>query len=264
MLTNPLILLLAQYMVTALIVGFTTPTSLLRFAVLPLVATCSAICVATSKTHLVRSPWAALVGGYSVTYLFQYIALALLSGCSYEADGPDSTLAPRQGAEREDYSKPRTVYQAFRSRFAFGVSAASSFRWVGTKREVKNVPRFSASDPRYVPSKNTFLRHNAARILAYYLVIDLMGLGNDEEVNTVYLDSTRIPFFTRFNEVSLTEFFVRLFATLGAGLGIYCCQQGLQSILAFTTVALGLSKPENWRPKFGDIRDAYTIRRFWR
>ena len=79
MLTNPLIVLLVQYMATALILGFTTPTSVLRFAVLPLVDTCSAICVASSKIILLRSSWAAIVGGYSVTYLFQYIALALLS-----------------------------------------------------------------------------------------------------------------------------------------------------------------------------------------
>ena len=264
MLTNPLVLLLVQYMATALIVGFTTPNSVLRLAVLPLVATCSAICVASSKILLVRSPWAALVGGYSVTYLFQYIALALLSGCNYESDGPDSTLAPWPGAEWNDYSKPQTVYQAFSTRFRFGMSAAASFRWVGTKREVKNVPHFSASDPSYAPSRDTFLRHTATRILACYLIIDLMGLGNDEEVNVVYFDSTKIPFFTRFSEVSLTELFMRLFATLGAGLGIYCSQEGLQSILAFTAVALGLSKPENWRPRFGAIGDAYTIRRFWR
>lgn len=264
MLSNPLILLLVQYMATALIVGFTTPTSVLRFAVLPLMATCTAICVTSSKALLVRTPWAATVGGYSVTYLFQYIALALLSGCSYETDGPNSTPAPRQGTERENYSKARTVSQAFRTRFAFGMSAAASFRWAGTKREVKNVPPFSESDPSYVPSRGTFLRHTAARILACYLVIDLMGLGNDEETNTVYFDSTKILFFTRFSEVSLTEFFMRLFVTLGAGLGIYCTQQCLQSIIAFTTVALGFSKPENWRPKFGAMRDAYTIRRFWR
>ena len=264
MLANPLILLLVQFMATALIIGFTTPTSVLRVAALPLVATCCAICVASSKAFLARSPWAATVGGYSVTYLLQYIALALLSGCSYEADGPDSALAPRHGAEREDGGKPRTAYRAFRSRFAFGVSAASSFRWVGTKREVKNVPHFSASDPSYVPARGKFLCHAAARILACYLVIDLMGLGHDVEANMVNFDSTKIPFFTRLGEVSLAEFFTRLFVTLGAGLGIYCCQQGLQSILAFTTVALGLSKPEDWRPRFGAMRDAYTIRRFWR
>ena len=266
MLANPLILLLVQYMATALIVGFTTPTSVLRFAALPLIATCSAICVASSKTFIVRTPWAALVGGYSVTYLLQYIALALLTGCSYEADGSDSTTpAPQQGAEKgEDGGKPRTAYQAFRPRFAFGVWAASSFRWVGTKREVKNVPHFSASDPSYVPSRGTFLRHAAARILACYLVVDLMGLGHDDEANMVNFDSSKIPFFARFGEVSLAEFFTRLFVTLGAGLGVYCCQQGLQSIVAFATVALGLSKPEEWRPRFGAMRDAYTVRRFWR
>ena len=256
-----------------MILGFTTPTSVIRLASLPLVAICSAICVPACKAALFRNSWAALVGGYSITYLFQYITLALLSGCSYESDGPASQLASRRGIEKEHAQqkihdgpiKLPTLTQSFWMRLQFGISATSSFRWTGTERQVKNIPHFSASDPSYVPSRATFLRQTAIKVVVYYLFIDLLGLGgNDEGMSAALFDSSKVPFFTRLDQISLAEVLMRYSATLAAGLGIYCSQEGLYSILAFVTVALGLSKAEYWRPRFGAMGDAYTVRRFWR
>lgn len=271
MLPNPILLLFIQYTTTALILGFTSPTSVFRFALLPFVMICAAICVPACKTFLLRDPWAALVGGYSITYLFQYITLALLSGCSCETDGADSGPAPQPSIGKEhtqqqgrESGKPPTPAQIVWIRLQFGISAASSFRWSGTKRQVKNVPHFSASDPSYVPSRATFLRQTATKIVACYLVIDLLGLGNDEGMNVANFDSSKIPFLTRLNEIPLAELVTRCSATIGAGVGIYCSQDCLQSMLAFVTVALGLSKVEDWRPRFGAVGDAYSIRRFWR
>lgn len=271
MLPNPILVLFIQYTTTALILGFTPPKSVLRIALLPLIVICPAICVPACKTYLLRSPWAAMVGGYSITYLFQYVALALLSGCSYETDGPDSKSAPQPGIEKKhtqqqghESRKQLTTTQSFWKRLRFGMSAAASFRWSGTKRQVKNVPHFSANDPSYVPSKAMFLRQTATKIVVCYLVIDLLGLGNDEGMNVANFDSSKIPFLTRLNEISFAELAMRCSATVGAGMGIYCSQDCLQSMLAFVAVALGFSKVEDWRPRFGAVGDAYSIRRFWR
>lgn len=265
MLPNPILLLFIQYTTTALILGFTPPNSVLRFALVPHAIICSAICIPACKTYLLRSPWAALVGGYSITYLFQYVTLALLSGCSYETDGLESDLASRRVIEKEftyqrglDAGRAPTPAQILWMRLQFGISAASSFRWSGTKRQVKNVPPFSATDPSYVPSRATFLRQTATKVLACYLVVDLLGLGNDEGMNLANFDSSKIPFLTRLNEISLAELVMRCSAT------IYCSQDCLQSMLAFVAVALGISKVEDWRPRFGAVGDAYSIRRFWR
>lgn len=271
MLPNPVLLLFIQYTTIALILGFTSPTSVFRFALLPFVMICAAICVPVCKTFLLRGPWAALVGGYSITYLFQYITLALLSGCSYETDGPDSRPAPQPDIEKKhtqqqgpDPLNSSTPAQSFWKQLQFGVSAASSFRWSGTKRQVKNVPHFSASDPSYVPSRAAFLRQTATKIVVCYLVMDLLGLGNDEGMNVANFDSSKIPLLTCLNEISLAEFVMRCSATVGAGVGIYFAQDCFQSMLAFVTVALGFSKVEDWRPRFGAVGDAYSIRRFWR
>jgi len=55
-----------------------------------------------------------------------------------------------------------------------------------------------------------------------------------------------------------------LLGTLGSGLGVFCAQQGVYSLVALAAVGLGLSEPRYWRPLFGSISQAYTVRRFWR
>ena len=100
MVLHPLALLGAQYLMTALTISFTSSRSGYRLALLPLVATCCAICVPTCKNTLDRRPWAATVGGYSITYLFQFVSLVILSGCSYE-NGSHIPSAPHQHITKE-------------------------------------------------------------------------------------------------------------------------------------------------------------------
>ena len=270
MVPHPIVLLLVQCSSTAFVLGFTSSDSLYRYALLLLQAISCAICVAACKTALVRGAWAATVGGYSITYLFHYVVLALLSELSYERNGLDFSATPQHlvetiHPERDAiYTKSLGVPQAFWARLKFGLSAASSFRWTGSRREVKNVPHFSASDPSFVPTKTAFLWQTATKVLACYLTIDLMGLGNNEEMNKTYFHSTKVPFLTRLTEISGAELSMRIGGTIGAGVGIYCAQEGLQSTLAFIAVSLGLSEARDWRPRFGAIGDAYSIRRFWR
>lgn len=93
----PLMLLLVQFVTTALVVGFSHPSSILRVGILPLIAICTWIAVSTSRQYMGRSPWAAIAGGYSVTSLLQYISLALFNGRTFEAQtrGKMSAERPR-------------------------------------------------------------------------------------------------------------------------------------------------------------------------
>ena len=159
------------------------------------------------------------------------------------------------------YTKSLGVPQAFWARLKFGLSAASSYRWTGSRREVKNVPHFSARDPSFVPAKTAFLWQTATKVLACFLTIDLMGLGTNEEMNKTYFYSTKVPLLTRLTSAELG---MRIGGTIGAGVGVYCAQEGIQSTLALTAVGLGLSEAKDWRPRFGAIGEAYSIRRFWR
>ena len=269
MLPYPVIPLIIQFTITVLVLGFISSSSFLRPALLPIIAACSAACVSACSASQLGSAWSALVGGYSMTYLFQYVSLALLSRCSFEKDGPTSSKFSQHNVDkgaverRKHEDETLAPSQILWMRFYFGVSAACSFRWTGTKRQVKNVPQFSTCDPDYIPSRSEFLGGAATRIMVCYLVVDLLGLGNDEEMNVLHFSPAKIPFFTRLGEVTLLELSMRVAATFGAGVGIYCCQMGLQSIIAFVAVGVGLSDGRMWPPRFGPLVEAYSIRRFW-
>ena len=95
MLLLPLAILLVQFVATALIVGFTPTSSTLRTGILPLLAICTWIEVSISRQCVGRGPWAAVAGGYSVTYLLQYISVALFDGRAFETRKMGTTFSRR-------------------------------------------------------------------------------------------------------------------------------------------------------------------------
>ena len=259
MLTLPVQLLLLQFSLTAFVVGFTPSSSGIRVSCLPIVILCTWQCVTTSKCHMQRSSWAALVGGYSITYLLQYISIALLSKWSFELNETQRKEAPAmdyKGIQRENL---HTSPSPFRARLKYGIAAASTFRY----HMDKNAPPLASNRGKPTAKRSTFLYHTAFKILASYLILDLMGLGADGDSNAKNFASTKVPLFSRLHEVSVVEVSMRVLVTLGAGVGIYCSQEGLQSSISFLAVAAGLSEAEDWTPRFGSAAEAYSIQRFW-
>ena len=68
----------------------------------------------------------------------------------------------------------------------------------------------------------------------------------------------------RFGEMSGEELVMRVLGTLGSGLGVFCAQHGVYSVVAFVAVGPRLSEPSYRRPLYRSISRANTICRFWR
>ena len=252
----PLTVLLVQLLATALVVGFTLPSSTLRVGILPLVAICTWISVSTCRQYIGSGPWTAVAGGYSATYLLQYLSLALFRGRTFETQTHSKMLHRRpHGAD-----KPDLVADTYFRRLKYGLAAASTFR----NDDMRNVPVFSSKQPDSIPSRPAFLRWTFIKIIACYIVLDMLGLGADAETNMKKFSARHIPLFSRLSEVSAEEFAIRVFSTLATGICIYCSQEGLQSLLALAAVGVGISDVRSWRPRFGSLHDAYTVRRFWK
>ena len=127
-----------------------------------------------------------------------------------------------------------------------------------------NLPVFSPENPKLIPSRPAFLRWTAFKIIAYYITLDILGLGADAETSMRTFAPQRIPFFSRLSEITMEEIATRFLTTLVSGIGIYCSQDGLQSLFALVAVGMGASEVRSWPPRFGSLHDAYTIRRFWK
>lgn len=157
----------------------------------------------------------------------------------------------------------RTIEDVW-SRVRRGIDLALSFRRSGTPEEVRNVPFFSGRDRNYVPPRAEFLRHHMKLLAFCYLTLDFLGFSADPETNAMFFAPGKIPFFARAAQICGAELAMRISGTLGSGLGVFCSQQGVYSIMALLLVGLGVSEPRYRRSLFGSITKAYTLRRFWR
>ncbi|KDN60935.1 hypothetical protein CSUB01_07304 [Colletotrichum sublineola] len=70
-------------------------------------------------------------------------------------------------------------------------------------------------------------------------------------------------FFRRLNEVTRHEVIVRSFFAFQTVWGPYSFYTQIHSIIALFFVALHIDEPEEWPPVFGDIRQAWSLRRLW-
>ena len=76
---RPIIYLVIEIILTVLLVGFIPPLSALCMAGLLVITLCVVRCIPQCMPYIIRTPWAALIGGYLVTYLYYYLDIALLS-----------------------------------------------------------------------------------------------------------------------------------------------------------------------------------------
>lgn len=269
---HPLLLLAAEILSIALVTGFTPSSSPLRIAVLVLLSLCVWRAISTCTNHISRNPWAAFVAGYLATFFLHYLSTAVLSRWSFDKQGPSPiNAAPveRQSAQSGTIisGKPGRKRSAggglratFWDRLKFGFQVATSFRYIGTPYQARNVPHFSASDPSYVPSRSNFLSRKAIIFLISFAVLDLINLGADPPLD---FSPETIPLFTRVSHVTGQQLLTRLMTTLGYGIAVCSFQQLIHSIAALIDMGFGFSKVESWRPLFGSLEEAYTLRRFW-
>lgn len=262
---HPILLVLIEVITTAIVVGFTAPSSILRLGALLIVALSTWQCISTAMEYMVRSPWASLAGGYAVTFLFHFVDVALLSRWSFKTGGPTIGLSSRSSAARKESSVYERDNGSFWwDKFIFGLAVTCSFRFIGTPDQVKYVPLFSNRDPSYVPSRVRFLQKTALTIFLCYLGLDLTTSNADPELNLRYFTLRHIPVLRRLHEISADEILMRVLATIAAGISLTSVQRGTYSIVAFLSVLLGLGEPQDWPPFYGSLLDAYSLRRFWR
>lgn len=265
---HPILLVLIEVITTAIVVGFTAPSSILRLGAFLIVALSTWQCISTAMEYMVRSPWASLVGGYAVTFLFHFVDIALLGRWSFKAGGPTTVgLSSRSSSaarKRESSVYERGDDGSLWDKFIFGLAVTCSFRFIGTPDQVKYVPLFSNRHPSYVPSRARFLQKTALTIFLCYLGLDLTTSNADPELNLKYFTLRHIPVLRRLHQISADEILMRVLVTIAAGISLTSVQRGTYSVVAFLSVLLGFGEPQDWPPFYGSLLDAYSLRRIWR
>jgi hypothetical protein len=253
----PPYLLLLELISASAAVGCTSSASWLRSATLPVLSAC-AYGIIRDGTLYMRPRWASLLGGFSVAVLLRYFDIGLISRWNFEDRGP---AKPQTEPVTHKDVRPSTT-SGLLARLQFGWQTLWSFRQVNTPYEVKNVPGFRSSEPSYVPTRWTFVCQQAVSAVTCYILLDLLG-QRPPPSNRAQFNSTLIPVFSRLQSVSAAELKLRALTITGFGVTFFLVIQGFISLAATTAVGTGLSPVESWRPAFGSIWDAYSLKTLW-
>ena len=279
-LLHPLIYLVLQKSTIIVLLAFTSPKSLIRPSLFPILVVCNYHLLYSYTQFIPRSTWIGFISGEILTGILSYLEKLLLSKWSFEDNGPvHKETEPQRSEGRTNPSDkhhlipnaPFTIpsrilgRDTIWTRLKFGTWVAESYRYIATPYQARNTPPYSISHPTYMPSRHAFLLRRGTVSLTCYLAVDLLLLGNQPALNPVIYAPEHVPFFPRLRTHNLlpNEILTRVSTTLGFWIGAYLTIQCYYSTTAFLAVAFGFLTPADRRPTFGSPTDAYTIRRFW-
>lgn len=260
---HPVIFLLLENLVMILILGFTSADSILRPAVLPLLLACIWKVILAFPEAIHRVSWAGIVAGHIIITPLLYVDSALISKWTFEAQGPTSSAAPE--ALHATHADRKNHGGSFWERFRFGFFVITSSRNTGTSNFVKNTPHFSSDNPNYIPSRAAFLYRKAIIIVIAFLALDLVSQGAQPlEHNIVFFSAEAVPIFTGNGEnLTFEKITSRLVIVLVYWVCSYLVISGYQGLINSLFVALGIKDVWLYRPHFGPIGEAYSVRQFW-
>ena len=216
--------------------------------------------------------------------MLQYIDLALLSKWSIESHHrlEASIISRSTNSKNEAKRVPKAITESsekglkavsdkrdgtldFRDRLWFGWCTMWSFRHLNSSYETKNVPPFSRDDPQYIPDQWRFILRQTLRFSLNYVIIDLIESQEPppQQIKETLFDPALIPVFRRLNSLTSEQVIMRMVSTAGFWLNLYCMIQGTYAAASVIGVSSSLSGVRDWRPMFGKMADAWTLREFW-
>ncbi|KAF1996802.1 hypothetical protein P154DRAFT_622999 [Amniculicola lignicola CBS 123094] len=272
---HPLELLAAEVLVTTLVIGFTSSRSLLRLAALPIPGLCAYGVVTTSRWYM-RSHWATIFSGFAGAFALQYLELALLSQWSFEDDlknkcvsgQSNSLIANGKAVVSDDKRAKGNVVGTTKGekqgdlleRFKFGYYSTFSFRSVNTPSEVRNTPAFPNNE---VPDKHNFLTSQYLILLACILTVDISAFLFTPSNPSVLFAQDKIPVFSRLEALKRDEIVLRVVSTAVYWVNMHAIAQVVTSLAAVVAIECKLGEIKEWRPLYGPVSSAYSLRGFW-
>lgn len=267
MFSHPLSLLLFNNAVFTLTAAFTARKSGLRYVVLALMI--GVVVLGLSRTAY-TVPTTGWIGRIPAGALFWTVVLffdrLILREWDWENYGP--TLAVRaenMSAEENDaFDERRGQDSLIVERLAFGQEVSGEQRGIGNFWEVKSVPPFSSKDPRphILPPLELFIARSAISLLLCSIVHDY-AVDAQLSLNQNLVQPPLVPLLSRYWQVTAEELKANFVSTVGYWTVQYCMMQVFYSLFAIIAVCTAPSDLKLWRPLFGSIGLAFTLRGFW-
>ena len=287
---HPIVLYTIQKLVIILLLAFTPPNSLLRFAPFPILLSISFFILPYYNLHFTRYADMMWAAGEILMGHLEYLEKLLLSQWNFQDQAPsaegkrhessrnklnsevikDSSV--RSTANKSSLNQRNTTKSTnssssslddIYSRLKFGLWGGTSHRYIATPSQTQHTPSYSSSSPSYIPSRTAFLLRKALIIFSCILILDLIALSELKPKNPILITEENSKLIPRASELSVRWAVTRMRATAAHWLESYAGIQMYYSALTSFGVALGMTSPAERRPVFGSVADAYTLRGYW-
>lgn len=144
------------------------------------------------------------------------------------------------------------------------VGVAFNPRGIGKSWQIRNIPRFSRTNESFHPSRRAFICKRFLLFLLFSVMLEvydaihlLIHLRQDDFTHE------KVHFFCRLTDVTIREIIVRLWLPFVTYLPMYLEYSSLHCLVSIIAVTLFGDDTSQWPPLYGDLRDAYSLRRFW-
>lgn len=144
--------------------------------------------------------------------------------------------------------------------------------WLG-KSLVLAAPQLTTRDPQRpqilrqhatcIPGRWQFVLRRSFVAAITYLLVDLIESTPQDPNATALFRSEVVPVFSRWHDVTFEEVKLRFIAFGMFTFTFFNIIQCYSSAGSAIAVALDFSRPEDWRPCFGDFAEAYCLKNAW-
>lgn len=149
----------------------------------------------------------------------------------------------------------------------WAIDTITNIRGIGTSSQPRSLPAFSQHNPSHIPPPREFLVSRAKSVIFFILFLTALSILEQE----VYYPSLRDgdynaekeQLFRRLRNVSTRELLIRLYLPIQMFADQYATLSLYHALLSILTVGVAGDEPGRWPPLFGDIRAAYSLRRFF-
>ena len=263
--TNPWINLVASRLIFAVGAGFTSPASIQRLVIFALITIYAWLCISNYSKYIQSTGLVSLIIISSISSVpLIYFDRLIYRKWAYEDRRAIFGTAPNKSVKNDVHDTDTVADDgdSSSSRFSFGQEVSGTVRGPGTSWEVKGLPNFSSRDPQWIPSPSVFIAWKLAIIVSCFFLNEYV-LDARLAVDPGLMLPSRVPFLTRFAEITQDEVVARLIVGVCTWTHGYCFMQIFFGCPALIAVCFKPSDVALWRPAFGSIQDAYTVRGFW-
>lgn len=264
-LNNPLEALLVGFALPMVVCIISPPNSLFRWAAIPVISSIMISYLQTAGAYIPNKTLIAMSTGPTTLVLMQSIDHLVLQRLHLMSDGKETAYKPGTDAPVFNNKSQRVTLRQRKQldiyALKWGWDAVFNFRAVGTPRAVKNMPRFSYSNPDYVPSRRIFLLKRGASFVVAFIVLDFLTSQPPPDLNLFAIE--KAGQFSGFAHLNREDLIARFLSTAAFWVSLRLTIALIYNGFSLIPVSLMIQEPEQWPPYFGSVASAYSIRTFW-